>query len=139
VSLGPKAGPGLITLPQVTDARGNLTFIEAGRHVPFGIERVYYLYDVPGGADRGGHAHRTLSQLLIALSGSFDVHTDTGRNRQTFHLNRANFGLFIPPLVWREIDNFSGGSVCLVLASAHFDEADYIREQGAFQVEAGAR
>jgi hypothetical protein len=132
-------GPGLITLPQVADARGNLTFIEARRHVPFDIERVYYLYDVPGGADRGGHAHRTLSQLLVALSGSFDVHTDTGRTRQTFHLNRANFGLFIPPMIWREIDNFSGGSVCLVLASARFDEADYIRDHGTFRAATSAR
>jgi hypothetical protein len=139
MTAGPFEGPGLVTLPQVADARGNLTFIEGGRHVPFAIERVYYLYDVPGGAERGGHAHRALHQMLIALSGSFDVHTDTGHRRQTFHLNRANFGLLIPSMIWREIDNFSGGSVCLVLASAHFDEADYIRDHGAFRVAAGAR
>jgi hypothetical protein len=129
--------PRIIDLPQVADERGNLTFIESRRHAPFPIERVYYLYDVPGGADRGGHAHRTLAQLLIALSGSFDVHTDSAAGRHRFHLNRANFGLLLPPMTWREIDNFSGGSVCLVLASAHFDESDYIRDHDAFRRAAG--
>lgn len=129
----------LIYLPQVADERGNLTFIESGRHVGFPIERVYYLYDVPGGADRGGHAHKSLIQLVIALSGSFDVRTDTGRAQETFHLNRANFGLYLPAMTWREIDNFSGGSVCLVLASQHFDEADYIRDRDAFQLAASER
>ena len=129
--------PGLVNLPQVTEARGNLTFIEGGRHVPFDIKRVYYLYDVPSGADRGGHAHRTLTQMLIALSGSFDVHTDTGHARRTFHLNRANIGLSLPAMTWREIDNFSGGSVCLVLASAYYDEDDYIRDHEAFLAAAG--
>lgn len=123
----------LISLPQVADGRGNLTFIEGLEHVDFSIERVYYLYDVPGGADRGGHAHRTLKQLLIALSGSFDVHTETASGCETFHLNRAYTGLYLPPMTWREIDNFSGGSVCLVLASARFDEADYIRDHDAFR------
>ena len=122
----------LISLPQIADGRGNLTFIESRSHVDFAIERVYYLYDVPGGADRGGHAHRTLRQLLIALSGSFDVHTDSGSERQRFHLNRANTGLYLPPMTWREIDNFSGGSVCLVVASAHFDESDYLRDYDEF-------
>lgn len=126
----------LISLPQVADSRGNLTFIESRGHVDFAIERVYYLYDVPGGADRGGHAHRTLRQLLIALSGSFDVHTDTGSERERFHLNRANTGLYLPPMTWREIDNFSGGSVCLVVASAHFDESDYLRDYEAFRLTA---
>jgi hypothetical protein len=126
-------GARLVTLPQVADARGNLTFIEGGRHVPFDIARLYYLYDVPGGADRGGHAHRSLTQMLIALSGSFDVHTDTGPEQRTFHLNRANIGLLLPSMTWREIDNFSGGSVCLVLASAHFDENDYIRDRDTFR------
>ena len=124
--------PGLVKLPQVTEPRGNLTFIEGSRHVPFEIKRVYYLYDVPGGADRGGHAHRTLQQMLIALSGSFDVHTDNARARRSFHLNRANVGLNLPPMTWREIDNFSGGSVCLVLASAYYDEDDYIRDHETF-------
>jgi hypothetical protein len=118
----------LISLPKVEDGRGNLTFIESGRHVDFEIKRVYYLYDVPGGADRGGHAHRTLQQLIIAASGSFDVIIDDGRERSTIHLNRSYSGLYLAPMVWREIENFSGGSVCLVLASAHFDESDYIRD-----------
>jgi hypothetical protein len=129
--------PHLVSLPQVADDRGNLTFIEGGVHVAFGIARVYYLYDVPGGAERGGHAHKTLHQLLIALSGSFDVHIDNGRDRKSFHLNRAYSGLYIPPMNWREIDNFSGGSVCLVLASARFNESDYIRAYGEYRRIAG--
>jgi hypothetical protein len=118
----------LIALPKIEDGRGNLTYIESTRHVDFEIQRVYYLYDVPGGADRGGHAHRTLRQLIIAVSGSFDVIIDDGRERSTIHLNRSYSGLYLAPMVWREIENFSGGSVCLVLASAHFDESDYIRD-----------
>jgi oxalate decarboxylase/phosphoglucose isomerase-like protein (cupin superfamily) len=118
----------LISLPRIEDGRGNLTFIEAQRHVAFPIERVYFLYDVPGGADRGGHAHKALHQLLIAVSGSFDVTIEQVDGAQRFHLNRAYTGLYIPPMTWREIDNFSGGSVCLALASAYFDEADYIRD-----------
>ena len=130
--------PHLVSLPQVADDRGNLTFIEGGVHVAFDIERVYYLYDVPGGAERGGHAHKTLHQLLVALSGSFDVHIDNGRDRKSFHLNRAYNGLYIPPMNWREIDNFSGGSVCLVLASARFNESDYIRAYDEYRRIAGA-
>ena len=129
----------LISLPRVEDGRGNLTFIESGNHVSFDIARVYYLYDVPGGADRGGHAHKTLRQLLVALSGSFDVVVDQGRDRQRFHLNRAYTGLYIPPMTWREIDNFSGGSVCLALASAHFDEADYVRDYEEYRAIVDAR
>src|SRR4051812_2674249 len=106
----------ILDLPKVADARGNLTFVEGSRHVPFDIRRVYYLYDVPGGAERGGHSHKALHQVLIALGGSFDVVLDDGRRcvRQT--LNRSFSGLYIPPMIWREIDNFSSGSVCLVLA-----------------------
>jgi len=116
-----------IELPKISDPRGNLTFIESGRHVPFEIKRVYYLYDVPGGATRAGHGHKTLKQLIIAMSGSFDVELDDGRAKKTYHLNRSYSGLYIPPMVWRDIGNFSSGSVCLVLASEFFDESDYYR------------
>lgn len=116
-----------IELPKVSDPRGNLTFIEGTRHVPFDIKRIYYLYDVPGGASRGGHAHKGLHQLLIAMSGSFDVTLDDGQNRRLFQLNRSYFGLYIPPMIWREIDNFSSASVCMVLASEFFSEDDYYR------------
>lgn len=118
----------LVSLPRVQDARGNLTFIEGGNHIGFDIKRVYYLYDVPGGAERGGHAHRELQQLFIAMSGSFDVVLDDGNVRQRFHLNRSYLGLYVPEMVWREIDNFSSGSVCMVLASLPYDESDYFRE-----------
>jgi len=122
----------LIELPKVSDPRGNLTFIEANRHIPFEIRRVFYLYDVPGGAWRAGHALKTCHQFVIAVSGSFDVILDDGRERQRFHLNRSYYGLYIPPLVWREIDNFSSGSVCFVLASENYDEKDYYREYKDF-------
>ena len=122
----------LIDLPKITDMRGNLTFVEGGRHVPFEIKRVYYLYDVPGGAQRAGHAHRTLQQLLIAVAGSFDITLDDGSVQHKVHLNRSYYGLYLPPLIWRDMDNFSSGSVCLVLASAFFDEADYFRDYATF-------
>jgi hypothetical protein len=122
----------LIELPRIADPRGNLTFVEGNCHIPFEIRRVYYLYDVPGGAGRGGHAHRALQQVLIAVSGSFDVLLDDGREQSRCHLNRSYFGLFIAPMVWRHLDNFSSGSVCLALASAPFEEADYYRDYQAF-------
>ena len=122
----------LIDFPRIEDVRGNLTFIEGSRHVPFDIKRVYYLYDVPGGATRAAHAHKTLHQLLIAMSGSFDVTLDDGRDRRRFHLNRSYFGLYIPPMIWRDIDNFSSGSVCMALASEFFSEDDYYRDYGDF-------
>jgi hypothetical protein len=122
----------IIDLPKITDPRGNLTFIEGGRHVPFEIKRVYYLYDVPGGAERGGHAHRALHQLIIAMSGSFDVILKDGMQQQRFHLNRSYSGLLICPMIWREIDNFSSGSVCMVLASNFYAESDYYRDYGEF-------
>ena len=118
----------IIELPKITDPRGNLTFVEGGNHIPFDIRRVYYLYDVPGGSERGGHAHKTLSQLIIAMSGSFDVVLDDGRQKKRFHLNRSYYGLYVCPMIWRELDNFSSGSVCMVLASQKFDEADYHRD-----------
>jgi WxcM-like, C-terminal len=122
----------LIDLPKIADPRGNLTFMEGNRHVPFAIERVYYLYDVPGGAERGGHAHLDLHQLIVAMSGSFDVLLDDGRATKRFHLNRSYYGLYVCPMIWRELDNFSSGSVCLVLASNRYDEADYIRDHQDF-------
>jgi hypothetical protein len=122
----------LVNLPKISDPRGNLTFIEGGRHVPFVIKRVYYLYDVPGGAERGGHAHKSLNQLLIAMAGSFDITLNDGKRKKTVHLNRSYFGLTISPYIWREIDNFSSGAVCLVLASDYFDEKDYCRTYRRF-------
>lgn len=123
----------IIDLPKVEDPRGNLTFIEAGQHIPFDIRRVYYLYDVPGGSHRGGHAHKELHQLLIAMSGSFDITLDDGRTKFKYHLNRSYYGLYIPPMIWREIDNFSSGSVCMVLASEQYLESDYYRDYGEFR------
>ena len=122
----------IIDLPKITEPRGNLTFIESNRHVPFEIARVYYLYDVPGGAERGGHAHRVLQQFVVAMSGSFDVVLDDGREKARFPLNRSFYGLYIPRMIWRELDNFSSGSVCLVLASNLYDEDDYYRDYYAY-------
>jgi hypothetical protein len=122
----------LINLPKIADHRGNLTFIESDFHIPFSIKRVYYLYDVPSGAERGGHAHRKLEQLLIAIAGSFDIVIDNGISKKRLHLNRPFSGLYIPNMIWREMDNFSSGSVCLVLASEHYDETDYYRSYEDF-------
>jgi hypothetical protein len=122
----------LIELPKISDPRGNLSFIEGGQHIPFDIKRVYYLYDVPGGSDRGSHAHKNLHQFIVAMSGSFDVVLDDGREKKRFHLNRSYYGLYVCPMMWRELDNFSSGAVCMVLASAHFSEADYIRDYSQF-------
>jgi dTDP-4-dehydrorhamnose 3,5-epimerase-like enzyme len=122
----------IIELPKICDPRGNLTFIEGGRHVPFSIARVYYVYDVPGGSERGGHAHRQLEQLIVAMSGSFDIVLDDGRVKRRYHLNRSYYGLYVPPMVWREIDNFSSGSVCMVLASDIYREDDYFRDRRVF-------
>lgn len=118
----------LVELPKITDARGNLTFLEADRHVPFEFRRIYYLYDVPAGESRGGHAHRQLEQLVIAASGSFDVVLDDGRERKTFTLDHPHQGLYVSHLIWRELEAFSPGAVCLVLASEYYDEDDYIRD-----------
>jgi hypothetical protein len=122
----------IIDLPKIQDPRGNLTFIEGGNHIPFDIRRVYYLYDVPGGSERGGHAHKELHQLIIAMSGSFDVILDDGENKKRVHLNRSYYGLYVCPMIWRELDNFSSGSVCMVLASNTYDEADYYRDYADF-------
>ncbi len=119
-------------LPKISNAQGNLTFIEGNSHVPFDIRRVYYLYDVPGGAIRGGHAHKDLHQLIVAMSGSFDIVIDDGNEKRRFHLNRSYQGLYICPMIWRELDNFSSGSVCMVLASNLYDEDDYYRDYDSF-------
>lgn len=123
----------IINLPKIFDTRGNLTYIENNRHIPFEIKRVFYLYDVPGGETRAGHALKTL-QFLIAASGSFDVVVYDGSNKKSFTLNRSYYGLFLPAYIWRELENFSSGSVCLVLASEFYNEKDYIREYSDFLV-----
>jgi len=128
-----------IELPIVHDPRGNLTFVEGGRHIPFDIRRVYYLYDVPGGATRAGHGHRKLEQLVIAMSGSFDVVLEDGHRQRRYHMNRSFYGLYVSPMMWREIDNFSSGSVCMVLASEPYDEADYYRDYDEFLADARKR
>lgn len=122
----------IIDLPKVSDPRGNLTFVEGGRHIPFQVKRVFYLYDVPGGAERAGHALKTCEQFLIAMSGSFDVIIYDGKEKQRIHLNRSYNGLYLPPMIWREMDNFSSGSVCLVLASENYNENDYHRDYRKF-------
>ena len=122
----------MIDLPKIQDPRGNLTFVEGGNQIPFDIQRVYYLYDVPGGAERGGHAHKDLHQLIIAMSGSFDVVLDDGKNKKRVHMNRSYNGLYVCPMIWRELDNFSSGAVLMVLASNKYDEADYYREYADF-------
>ena len=126
----------IIQLPKITDPRGNLTFIEGGNHIPFDIKRVYYLYDVPGGSDRGSHAHKNLHQFIVAMSGSFDVVLNDGKETKRFHLNRSYNGLYVCPMMWRDLDNFSSGSVCMVLASERYDEDDYIRDYQEFLSEA---
>ena len=122
----------LITLPINHQANGNLTAVSNGIEVPFDIKRVYYLYDVPGGFSRGGHGHLELRQLIVALSGSFDIIVDDGKVKRTFHLSRPNVGLYMPSGLWRELDNFSSGSICFVLASIEYDEKDYFRDYEKF-------
>lgn len=117
---------------RVGDKRGNITVVENNTQVPFEIERVYYLYDIPSGEERGGHAHKKLQQLIVAATGSFDVIVDDGTHKKTFSLNRPNKGLYFPAGLWREINNFSSAAICLVLASTQFDEKDYIRDYDEF-------
>ena len=122
----------LIDLPKITDPRGNLTFIEGNNHIPFEIKRVFYLYDVPGGAERAGHALKTCHQFLVAISGSFDVVVDNVEKRERIHLCRSYYGLYLPPMLWRELDNFSSGSVCLAFASEAYAENAYYRTYDEF-------
>ena len=122
----------LLDFPKNHQLNGNLTSITNGKEVPFDIKRIYYLYDVPGGNSRGGHAHKDLYQIMVALSGSFTVTIDDGNNKQSFHLFQPYQGLLIPPGLWRDLDTFSSGSICMVLASELYDEADYFRNYEEF-------
>ncbi|MGB0999408.1 MAG: sugar 3,4-ketoisomerase [Flavobacteriales bacterium] len=123
-----------IELPKITNPAGNLSSIESNTEVPFQIKRVYYLYDIPGGEERGAHAHKALHQLIVAASGSFELELFDGKNKKSFFLNRPYEGLLLPPGLWRELKNFSSGSVCLVLASEAYSETDYIRDFDDFNV-----
>jgi hypothetical protein len=122
----------IIELPRIENPAGNITPVHGGVNILFEIARVYYLYDIPGGITRGGHAHKALQQLIIAASGSFDVLLDDGINKKTVTLNRPYYGLYMPQMIWRELQNFSSGGICLVLASIKYDEADYIRDYESF-------
>lgn len=123
----------IIELPKFLDARGNLSFIEESSHIPFKIERAYWIYDVPGGEKRGGHAYKENEEFIVALSGSFDVVLDDGCERKTFSLNRSYYGLYVPKGMWREMENFSTNSLALVLSSTKFDKEDYIYDYDAFK------
>lgn len=124
--------PRIIELPKFLDARGSLSFAQNNTHIPFVIKRTYWLYDVPGGESRGGHAYRETEEFVIALSGSFDVIVDDGKGKKTFHLNRSYYGLYIPKGMWREMDNFSTNSLALEFASTNYNPADYIRDYDEF-------
>ena len=125
-------GPRLIELPKIPDRRGNLTFLEGGHHCPFVVRRAYWIYDVPGGESRGGHAYEQLEEVFIALSGSFTVTVESSRGEQRFLLNRSYVGLYVPRRSWRRLEDFSTNAVCLILASHHYDEGDYIRDHEEF-------
>ncbi|MBN2167158.1 MAG: WxcM-like domain-containing protein [Marinilabiliaceae bacterium] len=123
----------VVELPKIHNPAGNITILQNGVHLPFDIKRVYYLYDVPGGSERGGHAHKNLHQLIVAASGCFDVIIDDGNNKKIIELNRPNYGLMVIPGIWREIVNFSSGAICLVMASEKYSEDDYIRDYDDFK------
>lgn len=124
--------PQIINLPKICDPRGNLSFVENGTHLPFDIARVYWIYDVPGGEERGSHAHKVSQSLMVSASGSFDVYLSDGKREERFSLNRPYQGLYIPPGYWRRLDNFSSGAVCMVLTSTPYSEEDYIRDYDEF-------
>lgn len=123
----------VVELTKIHNPSGNITIVQNGLHQPFDVKRIYYLYDVPGGSERGGHAHKNLNQLIVAASGSFDIILDDGRNKKIIQLNRPNFGLLVVPGIWREIVNFSSGAICLVLASEKYNPDDYIRDFATFK------
>lgn len=125
--------PQIISLPKISDKRGNLSFIESNNHIPFTIKRTYWVYDVPGGEIRGAHAYKKCEEFIVALSGSFDVILNDGRSEFVFHLNRSYNGLYIPNMVWKSLDNFSTNSLALVLASSGYDKDDYIRDFELFR------
>ena len=122
----------IIELPKILDDRGNLSFFESNNQVPFAIARTYWIYDVPGGETRGGHAYKTLQEIIVALSGSFDVVLNDGKREAKFTLNRSYFGLYVPEMIWRSVENFSTNALAFIAASSQYDEADYIREFDAF-------
>jgi len=126
-------GPYIIELPKILDQRGNLTFVETQRHIPFKIERVFWIYDVPGGESRGSHAYKDLQEVVIALSGSFEVFLDDGMAQKVISLNRAYYGLYVPNMIWRRMQNFSTNAVALVLASLPYSVEDYIRDYDEYQ------
>lgn len=126
--------PRIIDLPKIKDQRGNLSYLNSGEHIPFDLQRAYFVYDVPAGSVRGGHAHKSLHQLILAISGSFDVVINDGIGEQTFSLNRPWRGLYVGPMIWRTLENFSSGAVCLVLASRPYEEEDYIRDFSTYSV-----
>jgi len=124
--------PNLIHLPKIEDDRGNLSFIEQHNHIPFEIKRTYWIYDVPGGQVRGGHAYKTLHEFIVALSGSFDVILDDGKTNKRWHMNRSYYGLYVPSMIWRSMENFSTNASCMILASGDYDPDDYIRDYCEF-------
>jgi hypothetical protein len=123
----------IIELPRIFDERGNLSFIEGGTHIPFSIKRSYWIYDVPGGEKRGGHAYRILNEFIVALSGSFDVVLDDGHQQRIYPLNRSYYGIYVPAMIWRSLENFSTNSLCMILASDHYNDGDYIMEYDTFR------
>ena len=129
----------ILELPKITDGRGSLTFAEGGRHLPFDIKRIFYLFDIPAGEMRAAHALKTCQQFIVAFSGEFEVRVDDGQAKNHFHLDRPDCGLYVPPLVWRELAGFSSRAVCLVLASEFYDEADYLDDHAAFMAAVGTQ
>ena len=129
----------IINLPKITDPRGNLSVIEGFGHIPFEIKRTYLIYDVPGGQTRGGHAFKNQCEFIVSLSGSFDVHLDDGTHKKVYSLNRSYYGLYVPHMIWRSMQNFSTNALCLVLSSTVYDPDDYLRDFSLFLETTGAR